>query len=216
MSFISRLKGARGSGVRGFTLIEVLLAMVITAFIALMAYQGLSAAVTAAEGLEAQTERLVDMQLPLAVLERDIRHAVARPITNEYGSQDPAMSGGELEEYFIELTRRGRVNPGSAPRGDLQRVRYQLEGEQLWRESWGVLDRYTLDEAYQRTLLLDNVVRIRLAFLDSNSPGAPTSRLGGEWVENWQYPAQLPLAIDMSIELKDVGEIRRVFSIPGD
>lgn len=214
MCLISRAASTARSRAPGFTLIEVLLAMVITAFIAMMAYQGLSAAVTAAEGLEAQTERMVDMQLPLAVLERDIRHAVARPITNEYGTQDPAMSGGELAEYIIELTRRGRVNPGAAPRGDLQRVRYEFDGEQLWRESWNVLDRYSPDEARQRTLLLDNIVRIRLAFLDGNAPGAATSRLGGEWVDDWQYPAQLPLAVDMIIELKDVGEIRRVFSIP--
>lgn len=198
----------------GFTLIEVLLAMVITAFIALMAYNGLSAAVTAAEGSERQAERLANIQLPWTVLERDLRNAVARPITDEYGDEQPSMSGGELEDYVLRLTRAGRSNPTDAPRGDLQRVRYSLEGDELWRESWGVLDRYNSDDTFRRTLLLDRVVRIKLAFLDAAGSGAGTSRLGGDWVDSWSQPKDLPLAVDMVIELEDLGEMRRVISIP--
>lgn len=201
---------------RGFTLIEVMLAMLITAFIALMAYNGLSAAVSAAEGVETQTQRLVDIQLPFTVLERDLRHAVLRPIVDEYDTPQPALAGGELERFLLRLTRRGRANPTNAPRGDLQRVRYVLENRELWRESWGVLDRTDDTAGFQRTLLLNKVARVQLAFLDGKSAGAATSPLGGEWVDSWDRMEALPLAVEVTIELEDIGELRRVIAIPSD
>lgn len=200
----------------GFTLIEVMLAMLITAFIAMMAYQGLSAAVAAAEGTQTQTARLANIQLPLTVLERDIRHAVNRTITDEYENTVPAMSGGELDEYLLRLTRRGWDNPRGLARGELQRVRYVLDNEQLWRESWPVLDRQSEQQGQQRTLLLDHVERIRLAFLNPNGAGAKTSALGGDWVDSWDDPTAMPLAVELKIELQGFGELRRVFSIPGE
>lgn len=202
------------SAYSGFTLIEVMLAMLITAFVAMMAYQGLSAALTAAEGHEQQTQRLVELQLPWTVLERDIRHAVNRPVIDSYGDQLPALSGGELQEFVLRLTRRGRVAPAGVRYGDLQRVRYVLEDETLYRESWSVLDRSSEEETLQRTQLLDKIQRIELAFLDTTSAGAATSVLGGEWVEEWDKPDQLPRAVDIRMTLEDIGEVRRVFSIP--
>lgn len=200
----------------GFTLIEVLLAMVITAFIGIMAYQGLSAAMTAAEGHEQETRRMVELQLPWTVLERDVRHAVNRPVLDSYGDEQPALSGGELEEFPLRLTRRGRIAPADVGYGDLQRVRYVLEGDTLYRESWSVLDRYNEDDTLQRTLLIGNVQRIELAFLDTATAGAAPGALGGEWLEEWDKPDQLPRAVDITITLKDIGEVRRVFSIPVD
>ena len=52
----------------GFTLIEVMLAMLITTFVAMLAYSGLSTAIIAAEGHEEQAQQIADIQLPLACL----------------------------------------------------------------------------------------------------------------------------------------------------
>ena len=199
---------------RGFTLIEVMLAMLITAFIAILAYQGLSAAMNAEEGNRKQLERMADIQLPLTVLERDIRHAVDRPIVDEYGDKVAAMSGGELDEYLLRLTRSGWANPRGLPRGGLQRVRYQLEDGKLWRESWSVLDRLGEEQGRQRTLLMENINRVELSFLNPDSAGAGQSELGGEWVDQWDKANGLPLAVQVKFEIEGFGELRRVFSIP--
>lgn len=198
---------------KGFTLIEVLLAMAITAFIALMANSGLGTAITAAEQHEVQADMIAEIQLPLTVLERDIRHAVLRPVTDEYGEQVAALRGGSFNDVVLMLTRRGWDNPRGLARGDLQRVHYIMEDEELWRESWSVLDRINEEDSQQRTLLLDGVTEFEITFLDDGSTNASRSDIGGEWVDDWEK-ANLPLAIEFSFQLENFGEVRRVFSIP--
>ena len=199
---------------RGFTLIEVMLAIAITAFVALLAYNGLSASITAAEQHQQQAQQLADIQLPLTVMERDIRHAVNRPIKDEYGETVTALSGGALNDYLLILTRRGWDNPRALPRGELQRVRYILENDELWRESWSVLDRMSEEGGQQRTLLMKQVLSVELVFLDALSLSATSSPLGGEWVDLWEVGDRLPAAIDIKLEVEGFGEVRRVYSIP--
>lgn len=198
----------------GFTLIEVLLAMGITTFVALLAYSGLSASITAAESQQLQAQQIVDIQLPLTVLERDIRNAVARPIRDEYDDRVEALVGGAFNDYLLVLTRRGWDNPRELSRGELQRVRYQLLDDVLWRESWSVLDRVSEEAGQQRTRLLQGVRDIEIAFLDSASSGASRSPLGGEWLDEWDMPQRLPAAIKIQFEVEGFGEVARVISIP--
>jgi len=198
----------------GFTLIEVLLAMGITTFVALLAYSGLSASITAAESQQLQAQQIVDIQLPLTVLERDIRNAVARPIRDEYDDRVEALVGGAFNDYLLVLTRRGWDNPRELSRGELQRVRYQLLDDVLWRESWSVLDRVSEEAGQQRTRLLQGVSDIEIAFLDSASSGASRSPLGGEWLDEWDMPQRLPAAIKIQFEVEGFGEVARVISIP--
>ncbi len=199
----------------GFTLIEVMLAMVITAFIAMLAYSGLNAAITAATQHEKQAQQLADIQLPLTIIERDIRHAVLRPIVDEYDETQPAFFGGAISDYVLILTRRAWDNPRFLPRGDLQRVRYSLENDELWRESWSVLDRMSDEEGMHRTRLLTGVLNLDLSFLDGNSVNGNQSTLGGEWVDNWEKKNELPLALEIGLTVQNFGELKRVFSILG-
>ena len=198
----------------GFTLIEVLLAMGITTFVALLAYSGLSASITAAESQQLQAQQIVDIQLPLTVLERDIRDAVARPIRDEYDDRVEALVGGAFNDYLLVLTRRGWDNPRELSRGELQRVRYQLLDDVLWRESWSVLDRVSEEAGRQRTRLLQGVRAIEITFLDSASSGASRSPLGGEWLDEWDIPQRLPAAIKIQFDVEGFGEVARVISIP--
>jgi general secretion pathway protein J len=198
----------------GFTLIEVMLAMAITGFVGLLAYSGLNTSMIAAEEHEQQASRIAAIQLPLTVIERDVRHAVARPITDEYGDREPPMLGGALNDYPLILTRRDWDNPRQLPRSELQRVRYVLENNKLWRQSWAVLDRISEEEGQQNTLLLEGVENLQLAFLDGNSSNAAQSSLGGEWVDDWDDDTRLPLALEIKLELENFGEVKRVFSIP--
>ena len=100
------------------------------------------------------------------------------------------------------------------PRGELQRVRYELEGTELWRESWSVLDRLTEEDGQRRVLLLEGVESVSLRFLNRGGVNASQSPLGGEWDEAWDHPSQLPAAVEVEFELEGFGEVRRVFSIP--
>jgi general secretion pathway protein J len=200
----------------GFTLIEVMLAMAITAFIAIIAYSGLSAAINASERQQLQVQKLGDIQLSLSVLERDIRYAVLRAIVDEYGDRQPAMLGGTQQDYILQVTRSGWDNPADQRRSELQRVRYLLEGDQLWRESWRVLDRLDSEDGLQRVLLMAGVTTFDIAFLDDKSSSASQSPLGGEWIEDWSPEAgvdRLPKALEITLEIENFGQVRRVFEI---
>jgi general secretion pathway protein J len=188
--------------------------MSITAFIALLANSGLTSAITAAEQHEIQASKIAEIQLPLTVLERDIRHAVLRSVTNAYGDQVAAMQGDSYSNELLKLTRRGWDNPRGLVRGDLQRVHYVLDDEQLWRDSWSVLDRMTREDSLQQTRLLNGVTELTIRFLDGTSVNASRSPIGGEWINTWDLVGVLPLAIELTLNIEGFGEVRRVFSIP--
>lgn len=197
---------------QGFTLLEVILAMAITAFIAILAYNALTVAINTSEQHEKKAQQLLAIQQALTVLARDIENSVPRAIIDEYGDAQPALMGGNLLDYPLQLTRRGWTNPLEQPRGELQRVRYSVIEQQLWRESWPVLDRLSEDEGLQRVMLIDDIEELKLAFLKPDSSSANTA-LGGEWVDEWNSFGLRPIAIDVELQLETFGRVRRVFEI---
>ena len=75
-----RLRVVSKFSARGFTLIEVLVAMAITALVAIVAYSALSAAISSAEALRISTERARDIGQVMAILSRDIRQVAKRTV----------------------------------------------------------------------------------------------------------------------------------------
>ncbi|MDC3332886.1 type II secretion system minor pseudopilin GspJ, partial [bacterium] len=133
-----------------------------------------------------------------------------RTIKDEYDDSQPAFEGGAFNDYILRLTRSGWANPRGLPRGEVQRVRYTLEGRELWRESWSVLDRVDSESSLQRTLLINSVEEMKVLFL---KPDASITPLGGEWVEEWNNATQLPMAVDVVLEIEKFGRVRRVLNI---
>ena len=94
-----------GEGTRGFTLVEVPIAMAITALVAVMAYSGLSAA---AGCRESSRRGIAPHNVSrLWVYSRDLRQVVNRPVVDEFGQLSPAPSGGELARTMLIVTRAG-------------------------------------------------------------------------------------------------------------
>ena len=133
---------ARGNlSAAGFTLVEVLIAMAVTALISVVAYTGLSSALSGAESLRSASGRAHDINQTWALLSRDLRQVVNRPVVDEFGQTVSALMGGEMALEPLALTRAGWHNSSAAPRSALQRVRWWLEDERLWRGYFPVLDR---------------------------------------------------------------------------
>ena len=213
---------ARRAG--GFTLIEVLIAMAITAFVAALAYASISRAIDGVEGTRAVAERTGEINRAWTILSKDLRQFVPRPVRDEFGEVEPAMIGGPAARYLLSFTRTGWYNPNQLPRSSLQRVNYVIEEEALWRESWPVVDRAANTEA-QRVLLLSGVEDLRLAFLpglDALEPGRrgqnlETSNWPESGVANTSQPGSgipPPAALELRLELSDMGELRRLYVLP--
>jgi general secretion pathway protein J len=205
--------------VRGFTLIEVLLAIALTAVVAVMAYAGVSAAADAAERHRAQIARLGELQTAMRWLTRDLQQLIDRPVLDARGDRLPALLGGEQSDPLLELSRVGWNNPLDQPRGSVQRVRYRLDNGALRREHWLVLDRVDDDEQLQAVELLRGVAAMRIEFLDGKAGNAVSQRIGGEWMESWPVTAGdtlLPLAVRIELQLDDLGTVERIVAIASE
>ena len=113
----------------GFTLVEVLIAMAITALVAAAAYAGLTNVLNGADRLRATGNRIRDLNRALALIDRDLRQVVERPVRDEFGAYQPALAGGPLAVFPLSLTRAGWHNSLQQPRSELQRVHYYLEDD---------------------------------------------------------------------------------------
>ncbi|MCC5857326.1 MAG: type II secretion system minor pseudopilin GspJ [Ectothiorhodospiraceae bacterium] len=191
---------------RGFTLIELMVAVGIFAVLSAMAFQGLRAVMDAREGIQQQTERLKQVQQAMAVLERDFQQGVTRGIRDPFGDPREAMLSDDLAD--LEFTRAGRSNPLGMVRSELQRVAYRLDEDVLIRIHWEVLDQQ-VEPPRGTTEILEGVTELRFRYLDRNR----------DWRETWPPAGQprgtelLPVAVEITLELEDLGELVRLFRL---
>lgn len=199
--------GARRA--RGFTLLELLVAIAILALVAVGSYRLLFDTIATRDRGMAHEKALRDLQRADMILQRDLLQAAARPIRDEYGDVQPGLV--LAEDKGLEFTRRGWRNPLQQARSDLVRVRYRVVAGQLVREHWTVLDR-ARSSTPVRTVLLDKVSNFRVQ-----------AHAGGNWSATWPPLAQvsrqasavpLPEAVEVRFTLAPWGEIRRVIPLP--
>jgi general secretion pathway protein J len=196
---------------RGFTLLELLIAITIFSIIATFVYAGLDVVLDTKQQTEQHLQRLAKLQLGLHLMQQDIEQAVNRPIRDEYGDKQPALRGGGLSEMLLELTRGGYANPMKLTRSQLQRVAYQLEEKTLYRVSWPTLDR-AQDTEPRRQKLFDGIDSLSLKFIDGDMEQAtswPKESNG-----NSTTSQALPKGIELVLETETLGTLRRVFRTP--
>ena len=195
------------TNLRGFTLLELLVALSIFAVIAVMAYGGLNIILTIHAETEQQAHQLADLQMMFTWLQRDIQQQVERPIRNEYGDKQPSIQG---DRTYLEFTHAGWHNPVQLPRSSLQRVAYRLGDKKLFREYWNVLDR-AQDTKPIEIDLMKEVENLEFRFLDN--------RL--QWHEHWPDTSLVPpesddlklRAIEVTLEINSWGKLTRLFQI---
>lgn len=198
---------------KGFTLLELLIALAVFAIMATMAYTGLDNVLLTHALVREKSEQLAKMQLAFALMQRDIGQIVNRPIHIQYSKPQAAVLGGRFGEYLIQLTRTGRPNPNeNKPRSRLQRIAYVLEDEKLYRISWSAVDRLDDSSAYKRQLL-EGVKQVEFNFVDKDN------EVQTSWPVNTFAPnASLspPRAIGVELETKAFGKIQRWFRVGAD
>ena len=207
----------------GFTLLEVLIALAITAFVATVAYTSLSTVIAGAESTRESAGRTYEVNRALTILSRDLRQFVDRPVRDEFGEVEPALIGGRAARVQLSFTRSGWHNPNAQIRSNLQRVNYLVEEDALWRESYPVLDRAG-DTEPARVKLLEDVELLELRFLGSLAelrPGRNSDIDTRNWTENWIVDTSQPgvglappVVIELNLELTDWGELRRLYALP--
>jgi general secretion pathway protein J len=199
---------------RGFTLLELLVAMAIFAILGTLALSGYTELQRQSEYAEQRLERTREVQRAIQAIAQDLGQIEPRPVREPLGETVlPAVLATESIEYGIQFTRAGWSNTAGLARPTLQRVGYRLDGEGLWRDHWPVLDRTLVMEPV-RVKLLTQVRTVRFRFMNASR----------EWVDRW--PANdgtaltgserlRPAAVEVTLELEDWGVIRRVIEVAG-
>lgn len=192
----------------GFTLLEVIIAVGIFAVLSALAYGGLNSIMNTSHHTREASQELQALQLAMSIMQQDLSQVTFRPVTNEFGEQDPALHTPEDLETLLSFTRRGWKNPAKQTRSSLQRVSYRLEDNELIRRYWFHLDRAPNIEPRQVSMLTE-VLEVKLRFLDSND----------QWQEIWptlsmtKKPVPLPKAVELTLVTETWGEIPRIFPL---
>lgn len=194
---------------RGFTLLEVLVAIAILALVAVGAYQLLAGTISTRDRGLSHEKALQDLQKAEMLIQRDLLQTVSRPVRDEFGDTQPGFY--LPQENVLEFTRRGWRNPLQESRSDLLRVRYRLEGEQLIRERWTVLDRARMSQP-EKIVLLDKVEKLQIQVFSAGNWGNAWPQLAQMQKDKKNIP--LPDAVEIRFTLPPWGEIRRVIPLP--
>jgi len=237
---------------RGFTLIEVLVALLILGIMSALGYGTYRAARISAERTEEALKRSREIEFGMRVLVMDFAQMVPRPVRDQLGqSRLPALHGlpgngtsaatadaggnalganstmhfnsdpgfqsssssttrNSLE--LAEFTRGGWSNTAGQQRSTLQRVSYALVDDVLKRSYTTSLDIVQGTQPVTQDLL-SGVKTIQFRYLDSNQA----------WQNQWPAATTVqqavstdrPVAVEVTIEFKDWGRIRRLIEVSG-
>ena len=190
---------------RGFTLVEALVALLILAIVAVLAYRG-TAAMTGGEAqLAEESARWRALDMVFTRLEADLRQAVPR--ASRHGdrleaafSSLPVDAAGNDAIVFSRAGPEFAVEPGMQG----QRIGYRLRDGALEVLFWPQLDNVA-NSAPVAYALLDGIAGFHVLALAAD----------GRWSDRWPlHPDDdLPRAVKVELRLADGVSIERWFAL---
>ncbi len=199
---------------RGFTLIELIVAIAVLAVMAGAAYAGWFNVTRIGNSIEKNVAQYDALERTFYWLQEDFEQIVRRDVVDELGGKRKSLEVSQAGEFLIQVTRGGWTNPAllqMPPRSDLQRVAYVLDDQsRLLRRYWYHVDRFDSSQFQERSLL-ENVSGLTFRFLN----------LTGAWHTTWPPEDNvdddfddLPAAVEATVDVDGVGTISRLFILP--
>lgn len=191
---------------RGFTLMELLVAIALFAAVSAVAYGGLRSAAATRQATLAHADGIAALQRAFAQLGLDLSQLAQRPGRDAQGDTLPAflLAGSETDPVLV-LVRGGRGNPAGLPRANLQRLEYRRVGDRVERLAWRSLDQTPGETPVVREWMT-GVASLAWRFVDA----------AGDWHDDWPPvrrragAATLPAGVEL-VAVTEHGEIRRLF-----
>jgi general secretion pathway protein J len=182
---------------RGFTLIEVLLAIAIVALIAVLGYRAVASLSESETRLAAEATRWRTLDLFFARLEGDLRQAVPRPARLSDAREPPWFGAADATGNGALAFSRAGPEFTLEPRSAGQRLAYRYRNGAVEILYWASYDRPRGAEPAAYTLL-DGVARFELAYLTRE----------GFWADTWPRAGDndLPRAVRVRLTLAS-GEV---------
>ena len=204
----------------GVTLIELLVALAIFAFLSSAVAYALRLSIEGREQLMEVDAALKQWQIASIVMKEDLAQLAPRTVRDEFGNKQTGpflggrtfdqgrLSRDKAETYLLGFVKRGWTNlDGNEPRSELQYVEYVFSADVLVRRTRPYLDAATGHDSIDRILLKD-LESVSIEFLSGQS-----SR-GLEWADSWPLPGRTdfaPQAIKISFDAERIGQFDQLF-----
>ena len=219
----------KSTRIRGFTLLELVVAIAIFSIIATSSAYFIRNVLLAQERSNEIAAQLEDLQKVWLLLQLDIEQSVLRSVRDKNGDPQPAFNGDQQQMAFTRIgwpllpprdMLRSEKSDGSPvtapmvlPRSEVLRVRYYFEQEQLIRAYWPIPD-VAEDTEPQTSIVLSKIEALELQYVFS------TPTVKQQTSETWppdllafpDAPA-LPQAVKVTLTFARYGELYRWFQL---
>lgn len=173
---------------RGFTLLEILIALLIFAILSVTATMVLHSVFNSRARTQAAADRLVELQLAKSVIDQDFQQIITVLAVQ---GQDPVVYG---KLHAISFVRDGYLNPeGQLPRSQLLHITYALSHSRLIRQTWEIPRKHITHQ-----VILHGLSDFSIRYLDHLK----------HWQRTWPITSHLqsmPMAIELTIRMQHGG-----------
>jgi len=190
---------------KGFTLIEMLMALAVLSIVLAIGYGSLSQLLEQQIKLNNNHRQMRDLHVMTQLMEYDFAFASRRSIRNEYATRLTAFSG---QPEHVRLTSSGRRMSKGIRQSRLQHIEYEFKNNTLRRLVWQELDGFRRADATMTTSLVD-LKNLQWQFLSST----------GVWESTWPASGQarkntLPHAVQLKMKLSKLPVMQQIFLLP--
>lgn len=198
--------------IKGFTLIEVIVALSIFAILSMIGYKGISSLIETKQRVEVEDNKWQQIILFFDRFELDVKQSVNRPIKTREDTIEPAWLGrpsfaGEDGAQLVFSRFGDPEQPGFLM--DTRRVGYRLHDGAIELLIWPSLDvaPSAKPEVFK---VLTHVAQLSFRYLSDD----------GRWLNIWpevavptQQKSFAPLAVQLMIKLETGEMITRIFAL---
>lgn len=179
---------------RGFTLVELLLALTLLVVIFGLAYGGFRAVTRASFSGEAMIERTNSLRVAHQFLRRQLSRTL--PLIIEEIEDDRVMFLGERDWVRFVAPMPGYLSYGGPYVQELRLERGRDGYELLF--SYAILNGYEPGDLDQHdpVLLMDGIRSGTFGYIGFDEEGEP-----GDWSDFWEFPDMMPLAVTIELDM---------------
>jgi general secretion pathway protein J len=183
----------------GLTLIEMLVALAVFAVLGVMGYRATATAMETRQRVATEMQRWRDIANFVQIIESDLTQYVERPGNVGTGSSATAgtllltQTNGATELSFLKLDGGGAT---------VRRRGYRLDGQRLVQLRWPGTDAASIPEAHP---ILEKALHCTVLAADGQRYPVWPDVKSGQQIK--------PAAVDVELEISDVGTIRRLVTL---